>query len=69
MFIQCHIWFLLQPLVVLLCPVDPLDLAVDPVLRLVVLPHWEVLEAAWETVEVEPVLATGATLTCEVVLG
>ena len=54
---------------VLLRPVDPLDLVVDPVLGLVVLPHWEVLEAAWQTLEVRPVLDTGATLTLEVVLG
>ena len=54
---------------VLLCPVDPLDLVVDPVLRLVVLPHGEVLEAAWQTLEVGPVLDTGATLAGEVVLG
>ena len=54
---------------VLLRPVDPLDLVVDPVLGLVVLPHWQVLEATWQAMEVRPVLDTGATLTLEVVLG
>ena len=54
---------------VLLRPVDPLDLVVDPVLGLVVLPHWKVLEATRQTLEVRPVLDTGATLTLEVVLG